>query len=218
MKNLPILLATVFGSLLIIVVIAVVFSKSSSSSSGEVLDQEKLVANAAHSIGPDDAPITIVEFSDLQCPACRSIQPIIDQVISQYPDKVRVVFRHFPLSQHIYARPSAQAAIAAQDSGQFWEYSQLLFDRQDKWSEISSLDTLKNTLIDYAVELGIDKDAFTAKMNDAETLAQIQSDVDLGREIGISATPTIFVNGVQMSAPQLLSAVQSLLAEQSEAK
>lgn len=211
MKNLPLLLGTVIGSVVIIVVVALLFANSSPAPSGTTVDQNTLTANALHVTGPAGAPVTIVEFSDFQCPSCRAAQPAIKQVLEQYSEQVRLVYRHYPLPQFTNSRQASYAALAAQDAGLFWEYQELLYARQDEWSTITDRDSLKATLIAYAVELGIDSEAFTAKMETTEVAEQVQADAQIGREIGVSATPTIFVNGVQSPAPQLLSAVQGIL-------
>lgn len=218
MKNLPLLIGTVVGSVLIIVLIAVFFSNNvPPQQSGEPVDPQVLVAGALHATGPDDAPVTIVEFSDFQCPSCRAVQPAIKQVVDQFPEQVRLVYRHYPLPQFTNSRQASYAALAAEDAGEFWAYQELLYGRQDQWSGITDRDLLKDTLISYAVELGIDRDAFTAKMDSTELVEQVQADAQLGRDIGVSATPTIFVNGIETPAPQLLSAVQELLnSNQSE--
>lgn len=212
MKNLPLLLGTVIGSVVIIVVVALLFSNSSPASSGTTVDQNTLTANALHVTGPAGAPVTIVEFSDFQCPSCRAAQPAIKQVLAQYPEQVRLVYRHYPLPQFTNSRQASAAAIAAAEAGKFWEYQELLYTRQDEWAPLTDRDSLKDTLIAYAVELGIDSDAFTAKMETTEVAEQVQADAQLGRDIGVSATPTIFVNGIETPAPQLLSAVQGILS------
>lgn len=212
MKNLPLLLGTVIGSVIIIVVVALLFSNSSPAPSGATVDQNTLTANALHVTGPAGAPVTIVEFSDFQCPSCRAAQPAIKQVLEQYPEQVRLVYRHYPLPQFTNSRQASAAAIAAAEAGKFWEYQELLYSRQDEWAPLTDRDSLKATLIAYAVELGIDSDAFTAKMETTEVAEQVQADAQLGRDMGVSATPTIFVNGIETPAPQLLSAVQGILS------
>lgn len=212
MKNLPLLLGTVIGSVIIIVVVALLFSNSSPAPSGTTVDQNTLTANALHVTGPAGAPVTIVEFSDFQCPSCRAAQPALKQVLQQFPDQVRLVYRHYPLPQFTNSRQASAAAIAAAEAGKFWEYQELLYSRQDEWAPLTDRDALKDTLIAYAVELGIDSDAFTAKMETTEVAEQVQADAQLGRDIGVSATPTIFVNGIETPAPQLLSAVQGILS------
>ncbi|MCA9372795.1 thioredoxin domain-containing protein [Candidatus Woesebacteria bacterium] len=214
MKNVPLLLGTLVISILLIVGIAVLFSKPTASDPGASFDQTLLTEGASVIVGPESAPVTIVEFSDFQCPACKSAEPIIQSALAQNPDSVRLVYRYFPLEQlHQYARISAQAAQAAQLEGHFSEYSQMLFDRQDTWVALDSVDQVKTTLSEYAAELGIDSASFLERMESEEVVAAVQNDINLGNQLKISATPTIFVNGVQTPAPQLLTAVQNILKQ-----
>ncbi len=215
MKNLPLLVGTLVVSIALIAGIAVLFSGQPSPTTNTQVDTALLLEGAQSTTGPIDAPVTIVEFSDFQCPACKSSEPMIQSVLQQYPDKVRLVFRNFPLEQiHPNARLAAQAAQAAQTEGKFWQYAQLLFEKQEAWSDISSYDLLKTTLSEYASELGIDSASFLERMESAVVVAAVQRDVDLAKEINIMATPTFFVNGVQTPAPELLSAVKNVLDQQ----
>lgn len=212
MKNLPLLIGTLVVSIALIAGIAVLFSGQASPVSGEQVDATLLADGALNSTGPSDAPVTIVEFSDFQCPACRASEPMVQSVLQQYPDKVKLVFRNFPLDQiHPNARLAAQAAQVAQSEGKFWQYAQLLFEKQEEWSDLSSYDLLKTTLSEYASELGIDSASFLERMESSEVVSAVQRDVDLAKELNIMATPTFFVNGIQTPAPELLSAVKNVL-------
>jgi protein-disulfide isomerase len=215
MKNLPLLIGTLVVSIALIAGIAVIFSGQPSSTPGGQVDTALLVDGANSTTGTADAPVTIVEFSDFQCPACKASEPMVKSVLEQYPDQVRLVFRNFPLDQiHPNARLAAQAAQAAQAEDKFWEYADLLFEKQDAWSEITSYDPLKTTLSEYASELGIDSASFLERMESSEVVSAVQRDVDLAKELNIMATPTFFVNGIQTPAPELLSAVKNVLDQQ----
>lgn len=220
MKNIPLLLGTIFGTILMIVGVAVIFSKSGApaNQAGEVMvDQAALVQDATKMKGPETAPVTIVEFSDFQCPACRAAQPAVNQVLAQYPEQVKVVYRHFPLDTiHPNARLAAQAAEVAHEYEKFWEYHDKLFATQDQWSKISSKDQLKEQFAVYAEELQIDKQAFLEKIESQAAAAAVQADVEVGNSIPVQATPTFFVNGKLTTAPQLLPTVQSLTSEVQE--
>jgi protein-disulfide isomerase len=138
--------------------------------------------------GPEDAPVTIVEFSDYQCPFCARSEPIIKDVQKEYPDKVRFVYKHLPLvSIHSNAMGASQAAIAAGKQGKFWEMHDLLFANQRSLQS----DKLK----EYAQQLGLDVAKFEADMNSAEVKSAVQDDMNLSRKVGVRGTPTIFVNG-----------------------
>jgi protein-disulfide isomerase len=138
--------------------------------------------------GPAAAPVTIVEFTDFQCPACAAMHPIIEEVLKSYGAKVRFVMRDFPLPIHPNARKAAEAANAAHAQGKFFEYAGLLFQRQD------SLDPA--SLKKYATELGLDRARFDAALDKGTYAGEVQHDLLDGENYGVDQTPTIFVNGV----------------------
>lgn len=144
--------------------------------------------------GPADAWVTVVEFADFECPYCRSVQPALAEMLAAYPDDVRLVFRHFPLSYHPRARPAARAAECAFAQDRFFEMAALVFT--------SALDD--STLAADAAAAGVpDLDAWTTCLTAASTDARIDGDIDIGRTAGVPATPTFYVNGVELvgSAP-----------------
>lgn len=140
--------------------------------------------------GSANAPVTIVEFTDFQCPACAAMHPVLDEVLKSYGDKVRFVVRDFPLSQHENARKAAEAANAANAQGKFFEYITLLFQRQ-KALDVPSLKK-------YASELGLDRARFDAALDRGVYAAEVSQDIEDGEIYGVGSTPTIFINGVQL--------------------
>lgn len=140
--------------------------------------------------GNANAPVTIVEFTDFQCPACAAMHPVLDEVLKSYGDKVRFVVRDFPLNQHENARKAAEAANAANAQGKFFEYIALLFQRQ-KALDIPSLKK-------YASELGLDRARFDAALDRGVYAAEVKQDIEDGEMYGVGSTPTIFINGVQL--------------------
>ncbi len=142
--------------------------------------------------GPADAPVTIVEFSDYQCPFCKSAEAIVEQVLERYPSQVRLVFRQFPLDNiHPQARGAAAAALCAQEQGKFWEYHRVLFRESPKLGE--------EELKQYAGEIGLDRAAFDACVADGRHADSVQADVDAGTGIGVAGTPAFFVNGLPLA-------------------
>ncbi len=215
MKNLPLLIGTLVVSVVLIAGIALLFSNQASPITGSQVDEAVLLQDASKSFGPVDAPVTLVEFSDFQCPACKASEPLVQAVMKQYPDQVRLVFRNLPLdSLHPYARIAAQAAQVAQAEGKFQPYAQILFEKQEIWSELDSLDLVKTTLTEYASELGIDSSTFLERMESPDVVAAVQKDVEVANKLNIMATPTFFVNGIQSPAPELLDAVKEVLDQQ----
>lgn len=216
MKNLPLLLGTVIGTLLLIGGIAFFFSKETTPTT-QVLDTAELVADAHNILGNESAVATIVEFSDFQCPACSASEPLVQAVVKEFGDQVRLVYRHFPLDQlHPLARTAAVASEVAAEDGAFWPMHDLLFERQADWSTLGSVAEAKTTFTQYAVELGLDEETFGAKIQDSSVYSSlVQKDADLGTKVGINATPTFFVNGQKATAPQLRDLVTAIVQEHS---
>ena len=140
--------------------------------------------------GDANAPVTVVEFTDFQCPACAAMHPILDEALKSYGNKVRFVVRDFPLNQHEYARKAAEAANAANAQGKYFEYITLLFKNQ-KALDVPSLKK-------YASEVGLDRARFDAALDRGVYAAEVQKDVIDGEMYGVGSTPTIFINGVQL--------------------
>jgi protein-disulfide isomerase len=153
--------------------------------------------------GSVTAPVTIVEFTDFQCPACAAMHPVLEEVLQSYGDKVRFVVRDFPLNQHEYARKAAEAADAANEQGKFFEYIAVLFKNQ-KALDIASLKK-------YASDLGLNRTKFDAALDRAVYAPEVKHDIEDGEMYGVGSTPTIFINGVQLrnlSADGLREAIE----------
>lgn len=149
--------------------------------------------------GAPMAPVTVVEFSDFECPYCGQAHPILKRLLREHEGQVRLVFKHYPLSAHNNAINAARAAVAAQNQGKFWEMHDLMFENQDALTE--------EDLESYAERLGLDVERFRADMRSEETQRRVESDRAQGRELGVSGTPTIFVNGrPYQEPPRALSA------------
>jgi protein-disulfide isomerase len=162
--------------------------------------------------GDASAPVTVVEFTDFQCPACAAMHPVLEEVLKSYGNKVRFVVRDFPLNQHENARKAAEAANAANAQGKFFEYITVLFKNQ------KALDT--PSLKKYATELGLDRARFDAALDRGVYAAEVEKDVADGEIYGVGSTPTIFVNGVQLrvlSADGLKQAIDSAAANRARA-
>lgn len=192
-----IFMGIVLVTILIVVGGAVALSKQQSvqvEQQSKVYNQSELIAETSWSKGNKDAKVWIVEFSDFQCPACGAIQPVIQQVLNTYKDKILFVYRQYPLPSHNFAQIAALAAEAAGEQGKFWEYHDKLFANQTSWS--SESDPSK-TFIQYAKDIGLDGDKFSRSFNEKKGLAHINEDVVVGNQVGITVTPTFFINGTK---------------------
>ncbi len=153
--------------------------------------------------GKENAPITIVEFSDFQCPYCSRVVPTMKQVEEKYGDKVRVVFRHFPLNFHQQAQKAAEASICAHDQGKFWEMHDLLFEEQQKL-QIADLK-------DKAQRLGLDTAKFDECLDSGKHYEAVQKDLKEGVVAGVSGTPAMYINGQFLSGAQPFEAVAQII-------
>lgn len=234
MKNIPLLIGTILGSLLLVGVLAFFFSgqganpvavapveQSKLTEGARLIKTTEAMASPSASPNPSASPsasaptaaVTIVEFSDFQCPACKAAQPMIESVLKQYGDKVTLIYRHYPLDQlHPNARLAAQAAEVAFDQGKFWQFHDALFNTQEEWAKISDKSALLEYFTKLATQLKLDTTDFASKVESQAIADRVKADSVLGNSINIQATPTFFVNGQSVTAPQLSAAVEHLVA------
>lgn len=165
--------------------------------------QTAISAPDAPSFGPANAKVTIVEFSDFQCPYCSKAAEVTNQVKAKYGDKVRLVFRHFPLSFHQDAKPAAEASLAAHAQGKFWEYHDKLFANQQKLDRVS--------LESYAEQAGLDMKQFRDSLDDSRYEKRVEADLEMGTEVVVEGTPTMFVNGERVPNPTDFGSVSQLI-------
>ncbi len=158
--------------------------------------------------GPADALVTIVEFSEFQCPFCSRVGPTVQQIIDTYGDDVRVVFKHNPLSFHDRAEPAARAAIAAQNQGKFWEYHDLMFANQQGLTDAN--------LAAWAEQLGLNMDRFNADLQAEATSARIREDMALATRLAAGGTPHFFVNGYRLRGAQPFDRFRTVIDERLE--
>jgi protein-disulfide isomerase len=153
--------------------------------------------------GPHDAPITIVEFSDFDCPFCRNVVATVKEVLAKYPTQVRWVFRDFPIAAiHPGAPRAHEAARCAADQGKFWEYHDALFGQAS---------TDPDRLTRYAKDLSLDAGSFTQCLESGKHKTAVGRDIEEGSRLGITGTPTFFVNGRLLVGAQPLTAFQKVI-------
>jgi protein-disulfide isomerase len=137
--------------------------------------------------GPASAPVTVVEFVDYECPHCKRVQPVLKQVMDDYRDEVKVVFKHYPLGGHTNARAAAEAAMAAHKQGKFWAYNDKVWAISDSLSPAA--------FEQIAKDVGLDVAKWRGDFESEAIKARVQQDRTLGERLALQATPTIYVNG-----------------------
>lgn len=165
----------------------------------------KIAQGAAPAFGPTDAKVTVVEFSDFQCPFCSRAAEAAHKVKEKYGDKVRFVFRQFPLSFHKDAHTAAEASLAANAQGKFWEFHDKLFANQAKLDRAS--------LEGYAKELGLNVGSFKKALDSKEYAAAVDGELKMGEEVAVSGTPTMFINGARVADPTNFDALSGQIEE-----
>ena len=161
--------------------------------------------------GPATAPVTIVEFSDFECPFCGRLFPTLKAVENLYLDRVRIVYRQFPLRRiHPLAQKAAEASLCAHEQGRFWQMHDSLFGDQ----EHLTVDALKAR----AVELKLDTTAFNACLDSGKQAAAIDKDLAEGAKAGVTGTPAMFINGRMIVGAQPFTAIQAVIDDELQRK
>ena len=164
------------------------------------------VAATGPAKGPATAPVTIVEFSDFQCPFCGRLTPTLKQIEDKYGDKVRIVFRQYPLPFHQYAQKAAEASLCAADQGKFWQMHDAMFANQQSLG----VDQLKAK----ATELGLNAEQFNSCLDSGKQASVIQADMKDGSAVGVNGTPAMFINGRFISGAVPLEQLTSVIDDE----
>lgn len=159
-------------------------------------------------LGPANAPVTIVVFGDFECPFCVRGHETLRAIVARYGDEVRMVYKHFPLPGHRGAIPAARASMAAHAQGKFWEFHDALYERRARFSP--------ETLTEIARALELDMERFAANQRDRPNDAQIKRDIELGMRLGVTGTPTAFVNGIPVEGAQPEVMVRAVIEDARE--
>ena len=187
------ILSAIFGVIVIGMVAIFAFAGgggSTADNNSETVDQSKLVRPDSHKIGTGS--VQVVEFGDYQCPACAAAEPNVQKLKQEMGDKITFVYRNFPLPIHKNAMPAAEAAEAAGAQGKYWEMHTKLFTTQTEWE---NLPNPVDKFAEYAKELGLDADRLKKEVEENKYVDFINQDKRDGDDVGVSATPTFYVNG-----------------------
>ena len=155
----------------------------------------KGLAKSVHIRGNPDAPVTLEEFGDFECPSCASLATFVDQLIKEYHPRVRLIFRNFSLPMHQLARDAALAAEAAGLQGHYWKMHDMLFREQAVWSSATDVQLLFDT---YAETLGLDLDQFRKDVKSDKVRERVESDQARAKSLGVKTAPTLFVDKREM--------------------
>lgn len=167
----------------------------------------KLSVGDAPSLGPVTAPVTIMEFGDFQCYFCaRGSRTLRALVFDMYPEQIRWVFKHYPLRNHRSAAIVHQAALAAHEQQKFWPFHKLLYANQGHHA--------LRDLQSYAAALDLDVERFTERLHELDVLRRVKQDVQQGRDLGVAATPTYFVNGRRVVGARSLAYFRELVEQE----
>lgn len=170
-------------------------SSSPSPSTTPISQQSPAEADNPHARGALNSKVTLEEYGDYQCPSCGSVFFLLKSLEKDYADKVRFVFRQYPLPGHKHALIAAHAAEAADLQGHFWEMHDMIYQNQTSWS---SAEDARPYFIQYARTLGLDVDRFNRDMDSPEIDRRVMADKQRGQSVGVEGTPTIFINGQQV--------------------
>lgn len=197
----------IFGGILL-------FGKKDASA--PVDENGKAVEASNHVKGEGAKKVVLTEYGDFQCPACGAFYPIVEQVYEKYKADITFQFRSFPLRQiHPNAVLAHRYAEAASDQGKFWEMYDLLYKNQDSWSSSSTADTVFKSL---AQSLNLDMGKLEADVKSDTTNAIINADIDAGKKLGVSSTPTFFIDGKKIENPRDLEGFNKLIEDAIAAK
>jgi protein-disulfide isomerase len=168
------------------------------------------VAAEGPSKGPATAPITIVEFSDFECPFCVKAEDTVKKVLDAYPGKIRLVYRDFPLPFHPSAQKAAEAAQCAGDQGKYWDMHEKLFANQKALEPAA--------LKGYAKDLKLDQAKFDKCLDSGEKAKVVETNKKAGEKLGVTGTPAFFINGIQLTGAQPFEEFKSVIDQELASK
>ena len=206
MKNIPLFILTLVGTFALVIAVSVIFSKKAS----QPLDQNRLTGEARNATGSAQPKAIIVEFSDFQCPACKAAAPLVKQLVTKYQDQIKFIYRNFPLPQHQYGQLAALAAETAGSVGKYWEFHDVLFEKQEEWSALKENEVV-DQFVKYAESIKIPGDLMRQSLKEKTFENVVLKDIADGNALGVSSTPSFYVNGQRIQTSNVQQTVENLL-------
>ena len=205
-----------FIIILALIIWGLVVAMNKPVSTGPKLGTPADVTSSDHIRGAENAKVTIIEYSDFQCPACAAYYPLVERLINESSTTIRFVYRHFPLFPlpHKNAMIASQAAEAAGMQGKFWEMYRLLFENQTSWENSN---TAEAVFEGYAERIGLNLPAYKKDVDSPEIKARVERDRAEGQSLGINGTPTFFVNGKAIINPNGYEPFKALIESAAQA-
>lgn len=192
-----------------IVIVGIGIAMLSRPASIKKADPALLIHADSNKISTPSATVTLIEFSDFQCPACGAYYPVVTQVLKDFKKDITFVYRNFPLTElHPNAQMAAQAAEAAGVQGKYWEMHDLLFTKQKDWSESTSP---RDIFAGYADTLGMNSDQFKKDIDSDVVKKRVTQDITDGQTLGITGTPTFYLDGVKIENPPTFADFEALV-------
>ncbi|QQG50283.1 MAG: thioredoxin domain-containing protein [Candidatus Berkelbacteria bacterium] len=206
------------GAIVVVAVLAIVgfviFGKNAKTSDPAAQVEAAALTDAGQQVRPDsykkgieNGKVIVVEWGDYQCPACQAADTEVTQIVSDFADRITFVFRHFPLPNHKFSQLTATAVEAAGAQGKYWEMHAKLYGNQEEWSTASTSKAVE-LFVGYAKDLGIDTEKFRADLVGRVYNDKIARDLADAAAIGVSKTPTFFVNSVEVGLDGLRTAIE----------
>lgn len=196
-------------SLVVAGMIYLVSLQQTPSSNGDLVI-DNIITSEDWIKGSRDAKVTLIEYSDFQCPACAYFSPVLNQLSEEFGNDLALVYRHFPLPSHKNAKPMAMIAEAAGKQNKFWEMHEIIFTNQNKWSNSSDVTEIG---LDYAKQIGLDVERFEKDLNSSELKKEINRIINANSKLGISYTPSFFLNGKLIPNPRSYGDFKEVIAQ-----
>ena len=175
---------------------------------GKIVGTPAPVSASDHIIGSTTAPVTIIEYSDFQCPACESYYYVLGKLLNESSSTIRLVYRQFPLPQHANAMLAAEASEAASIQGKFWEMYAMLFETPSEWTELPDAHAKFES---FATKIGLDVTKYKLDVDSAAVRASVEAMRSEGEKLGIDHTPTFFLNGKEIGNPQTYEEFKTII-------